>query len=394
MERDTDKDELDDADEIRAGTNVNLPDTDHDGLTDGVELVSAGTDPLLEDTDGDGLEDGFEIGKSLNPLGEDDDSHSFLTLHYTFESGEGTEIENLAGGRSGVLYSWDLDGAWGAGDAGDSRGSGFLRFEPVDPEVEAENVHFIEEIEGLEGSEVSDGSTIVATGQRPRETGMTEDGYTVMAWVRLEALSGFLLPRLLLSQPGRDRLALGFYGLLPFQSHQGLSESVRSTGQVTMGRWHHLSWRYDRGGVALFIDGRESDRYLNRLPIANQDSEIIIGWLTSARGFTGGLDEVRIYTAPLTESKIRTLAGLPASGGDDFQITLVQRTPGGIEIVWPDEGADGHYTVEYSGTLRGEWTAIGTMPSTDGPSASYRDSDAVRLRKPSGYYRVRRAESE
>lgn len=65
---DTDDDDLDDLVERQGGTNPNDPDTDGDGLEDGVEdanqngTVDAGeTDPRLWDTDGDGLSDAEEL---------------------------------------------------------------------------------------------------------------------------------------------------------------------------------------------------------------------------------------------------------------------------------------------------------------------------------------------
>lgn len=57
---DTDGDGLQDGVELAGGTDPLLVDTDGDLLWDGEELAS-GTDPLLGDTDGDGLDDGTEV---------------------------------------------------------------------------------------------------------------------------------------------------------------------------------------------------------------------------------------------------------------------------------------------------------------------------------------------
>ena len=57
---DSDRDGLSDADEFILGTNPLDPDTDHDGVPDGVEVLVAHTDPLDDDTDDDGLLDGNE----------------------------------------------------------------------------------------------------------------------------------------------------------------------------------------------------------------------------------------------------------------------------------------------------------------------------------------------
>nr|WP_236673441.1 Ig-like domain-containing protein [Comamonas sp. JC664] len=57
---DSDGDGLTDAEEIALGTDPNNPDTDGDGLPDGIEVLVAGTDPLDDDTDDDGILDGNE----------------------------------------------------------------------------------------------------------------------------------------------------------------------------------------------------------------------------------------------------------------------------------------------------------------------------------------------
>ena len=56
------------------GTDPQKPDTDGDGLSDGVEVLTLGTDPNRVDTDGDGLDDGAEVNlHGTNPLLADTD---------------------------------------------------------------------------------------------------------------------------------------------------------------------------------------------------------------------------------------------------------------------------------------------------------------------------------
>lgn len=91
---DLDNDGLNNLGEYLANTKANNPDTDADGLKDGVETktgtwVSAsktGTDPLNPDTDGDGLQDGVEsntgsfadaTNTGTNPLMADTDADGF-----------------------------------------------------------------------------------------------------------------------------------------------------------------------------------------------------------------------------------------------------------------------------------------------------------------------------
>ena len=102
---DTDGDGLFDDEEIAIGTNPNNPDTDEDGVPDGLDpaplnpaipnnnqlLVDDDTDGLIHceeiayktkkneiDTDLDGLGDGFEVDLGLDPLDTDSDNDNIL----------------------------------------------------------------------------------------------------------------------------------------------------------------------------------------------------------------------------------------------------------------------------------------------------------------------------
>ncbi len=57
---DNDGDEVNNYREKLAGTNPHNPDSDGDGITDGIEIVVGKTNPLDPDTDHDGLDDGIE----------------------------------------------------------------------------------------------------------------------------------------------------------------------------------------------------------------------------------------------------------------------------------------------------------------------------------------------
>jgi hypothetical protein len=64
---DTDKDGFLDKEEIDLGTLQNYFDTDHDGLSDGVEVKIFRTDPFKSNTDGDNYDDFQEIAMGRNP---------------------------------------------------------------------------------------------------------------------------------------------------------------------------------------------------------------------------------------------------------------------------------------------------------------------------------------
>lgn len=72
---DFDDDGLNNAEEMKAGSNVLYPDTDGDGLNDGDEIKKYYTDPVVADTDGDKLKDGDDIRLKFDPLNPDTDGN-------------------------------------------------------------------------------------------------------------------------------------------------------------------------------------------------------------------------------------------------------------------------------------------------------------------------------
>lgn len=73
MMLDADADGLTNQAEMLAGTRLDNPDSDGDGLKDGEEVNQWKTNPLHPDTDGDLLQDGEEVRKGSNPLNRDTD---------------------------------------------------------------------------------------------------------------------------------------------------------------------------------------------------------------------------------------------------------------------------------------------------------------------------------
>ena len=69
---DTDNDGLTDAQESALGTDPSNPDSDGDGLKDGLEVNVYHTDPLRADSDWDGVNDGAEVQWGYDPLNPHD----------------------------------------------------------------------------------------------------------------------------------------------------------------------------------------------------------------------------------------------------------------------------------------------------------------------------------
>jgi hypothetical protein len=104
---DSDGDRLPDTCESAAGTNPAAVDSDADGTTDEMEYLRHGTDPLLRDTDGDGCRDAIEIA-TLN----DDhtvNSQDLATTAQSYGPATGPRYHlDFDRNRDGVINSADL----------------------------------------------------------------------------------------------------------------------------------------------------------------------------------------------------------------------------------------------------------------------------------------------
>ncbi len=109
---DSDDDGLSTLQEFQADTNPTDPDSDNDGLGDGVETT---TNRLLRDTDGDGIADGDET--STNPLLADSDSDG----HF-----DNIELEQGSNPNSAASLPFDFPGAIGLQFISESHASAAL----------------------------------------------------------------------------------------------------------------------------------------------------------------------------------------------------------------------------------------------------------------------------
>ncbi|MBQ7593500.1 MAG: InlB B-repeat-containing protein [Synergistaceae bacterium] len=82
-DEDPDDDGLTNIQEANYGTNMTAKDTDHDDLNDYDEVITYKTDPLNPDTDGDGVEDGLEVALGTDPLTPETSFTTELEFDYT-----------------------------------------------------------------------------------------------------------------------------------------------------------------------------------------------------------------------------------------------------------------------------------------------------------------------
>ena len=268
-------------------------DVDNDALPNRLELLR-GTDPSQIDTDGDGFDDGWEVVEMLEPTDSSvPRTVDFLKLHYDFEqAGVGTLVINSApDSADGLLFTQDNVEAWGKNADSPSPGGPAALF-----------------CNDTDGND----ATYIDTQLSADEAGMNGDtDYTAMAWIKATAFQvgrGFN-DNMVFGQ--RDGNAL-HHGIRDGQIHMGHWANDTKSGDtfVQTARWYHVAWRYQNGVQSIFVDGvltnREAKGPLNNptnILIGTSKVDAPLGFWND-RDFTGFIDDVRIYAAPLTQAKI------------------------------------------------------------------------------------------
>jgi hypothetical protein len=154
-----------------------------------------------------------------------------------------------------------------------------------------------------------------------------------------------------------------------------------------------VAYRYQEGVQSIFVDG-ESLSAEERGPVVSV-AEIVIGTTRAGddRDFTGGLDDVRIYSSALPDGVIATIAAEAGGGGGDGgggdggggdgdrpgAIGAVTKSAALLSLTLPDGVT---FDVEYSTDLE-NWTVIASDVT-----GTFEDSDAGRNAEPGGFYRA------
>jgi len=83
---------------------------------------------------------------------------------------------------------------------------------------------------------------------------------------------------------------------------------VKVSGPATGDRWTHVVGVYNGVSVALYLNGEPAERRPAPARLQDSDRALVIGHHPDWNGYTGLLDEVRLYDGALTESEIAALA--------------------------------------------------------------------------------------
>jgi rhamnogalacturonyl hydrolase YesR len=142
-----------------------------------------------------------------------------------------------------------------------------------------------------------------------------QQGGSISAWVKSGGLSS-AWASVVTKGIGSWRLirnnlsaAMSFH----FNIAGGGEYQANGTTPILDNQWHHLAAVYDGSRIALYVDGVLDASCPTPNPVNITADPVWIGGRVDRpleRNWTGWIDEVRIYTVPLTEEHIRFLAGL------------------------------------------------------------------------------------
>ena len=139
-------------------------------------------------------------------------------------------------------------------------------------------------------------------------------GMTVEAWVFPTAAGGW---RSVIFKPlGTSGLsyvlqASSYSGNVPSFGLSISPVNVMASSALPLNTWSHLAATYDGTTMRLYINGTEVANQAQTGVIATSSDALMIGGNLSGENFVGTIDEVRIYSRPLTASEIQNDMNTP-----------------------------------------------------------------------------------
>jgi hypothetical protein len=343
---DTDDDGLSDGVESNTGTYVSVldtgtdptsADTDGDGLADGTEVPDAdppGSSPVLADTDGDGFTDGKETLAGTNPLdGNSKPDFPVVIGYWPFNDPGGAETAEL--GPAGIVSTVNGDPEWVSGHSG----------EPND---------FAIKFDGEDDSVTTDVSLL---------NDLPE--LTMSFWVRMEEEQ--IGNRIgLVGQ--NDAVEYGMINPTTMQWWTPAGSIDVEFGPIVE-EWTHVAVVLSTEGFKVFANGEIIGETQGGGAVSSGDTLNIGGdgvFDNEGNFFLGEIDDVAIWDQPLSDGQIADLASravcpLGACGGATFQVNNVTRnaTSGEVELSW-SSFAGNYFDIEASPDLSlGSWQVLG-----------------------------------
>ena len=320
---DFDSDGLSNIDEIEEHfTDPKSDDSDDDGLNDKAEVEIHKTDPNDQDSDDDTLTDGEEISThKTNPNSADSDGDGYPDDR---ELALGSDPNSAASVPSTLLpdpilyYSFDSEDGANIENLGSLPAAG----------VVAGGVTFVESKDDSFGSAFLGNRTgandaYIQTGYSGTELGFGPDSvYTAMAWVNWAGVSGQVDHMVFGQEDGPGNANQLHHGIRADSTanvhYGGWGNDLNDAGTVTPNEWTHLAWSFDGTDKVVFVNGVETSRG-GGSTMAGHAMPVIIGGHgrdaadPAGQSFNGLIDEVRIYDEVLEPEQI--FAAMIPNGG-------------------------------------------------------------------------------
>lgn len=325
---DPDGDGATNLEEYLADTDARNPDTDDDGLMDGVEsktgiwrsVADTGTHPRKLDSDGDGLSDGVE-----NPDGEHVDASQSASDPNTIDTdgdGHTDDAEARFGSHPAVAGSIPgigagLSGYWGFD--GDFKGK-TLGAEPLNGQPEGD-VQFAEGRFG-EAVQLTGEGAIVMDEQSVELFDFVGESFSVGLWVRLDP-SEFEGNSKADALIGKGLTGSWYFERRGFdlQFQPGLPIAISAGWNppgLDDGRLYHVVGVVDaaRRLAELYLDGEKVDPFENYFyrdaspSVSGSRYPLVIGnnpVASAVNGWSGLIDDVSIWSRALTERDVQEL---------------------------------------------------------------------------------------
>jgi Concanavalin A-like lectin/glucanases superfamily len=152
----------------------------------------------------------------------------------------------------------------------------------------------------------------ISTGVDTLTIGITDNDFTVMAWVNREILKG---DNMVFGTGSDDStsdgsLHLGFRGR---DVYMGFWGNDSSTPGISKGEWHHMAWRYTQssGNQDIFIDGVLKHSSPNHGPYGRARILLVGRTSYNAGAFCGSISDARVYNVALADADIAAVAASP-----------------------------------------------------------------------------------
>lgn len=151
------------------------------------------------------------------------------------------------------------------------------------------------------------------------------DTLSISGWVYPTAAAGANGSTLLTKGNGNYALSLAPNGtFLRFTTHDAtcsVAMTVQSGSSLTLNQWTHITATYDGSHLRLYLNGKEDGTAAGTGGLCQNNDPIQMG-NGSTGGFTGRLDEMRLFDRALSDAEIYALAQSINSGVADVEIAL------------------------------------------------------------------------